>query len=76
MEHDSGTALDRSLRGIELVVPLTLRSRIDLVADARHRDLEETWHTLLAAALPLVRAVGASRSRGLGRAVLRLEGAS
>jgi hypothetical protein len=73
IEHESGTADENTLRGIELVVPLTLYADIGLVATARYRQLESRWPSLLRAALPLVRAVGAHRSRGLGRATLTLE---
>lgn len=76
IEHKTGTADENTLRGIELVVPLTLYADIDLVATARYRDLETRWPGLLDAALPLVRAVGAHRSRGLGRATLTLEDAA
>lgn len=74
IEHESGTAQEKSLRGIELVVPLTLYADIGLVEGARHRGLEANWPDRLKEALILVRAVGAHRSRGLGRAVLSLEG--
>jgi hypothetical protein len=76
IEHATGTADENTLRGIELVVPLTLYAEIDLVATARYRDLESRWPDMLRAALPLVRAVGAHRSRGLGRATLTLEDAA
>lgn len=72
IDHDSGTADKHSLRGIELVVPLTLQAEVDLVSSAPCRDLETRWPDLLASALPLVRAVGAHRSRGLGRAIVTL----
>lgn len=75
IEHDTGTAEKQSLRGIELVVPLTLYAQIDQVPNARHSGLTTAWPEKLNEALPLVRAVGANRSRGLGRAVLTLEGA-
>lgn len=73
IDHKSGTADEATLRGIELVVPLTLYADIDDVADARYRGLLADWPTKLSPALPLVRAVGALRSRGLGRATLTLE---
>lgn len=73
IEHASGTADEKTLRGIELIVPLTLHAPIEIVASARYQDLAATWPQRLDAALPLVRAVGAHRSRGLGRATLTLE---
>jgi len=70
IDHDSGTARDKSLRGIEVTVPLTLSARIEPVPG---REPPEGWPALLASVLPLIDAVGAHRSRGLGRAVLRIE---
>ena len=70
IEHESGTARDRSLRGIEVTVPLTLTARIETVPG---RTPPEGWPHLLDAVLPLIDAVGAHRSRGLGRAVLHIE---
>ncbi len=70
IDHESGTARDKSLRGIEVTVPLTLSARITPVPG---REPPEGWPGLLAAVLPLIDAVGAHRSRGLGRAVLRIE---
>ncbi len=76
IDHGSGTAKEKSLRGIELVVPLVLYAHIDEVSGAHYTDLTKEWPQRLEEALPLVRAVGAHRSRGLGRAVLELEKAS
>lgn len=73
IDHATGTSIDTSLRGIELVIPLTLWATIDLVPDAKYRDLQTTWAELVKQALPLIQAVGAHRSRGLGRAVVTLE---
>lgn len=69
IDHDTGSAKDMSLRGIELVVPLTLHAAITTTAPSDTSD----WVEPLRKALPLVRAVGAYRSRGLGRATLTLE---
>lgn len=70
VDHDSGTALDHSLRGIEVVVPLQLAARIEPLPG---RIPPEDWSERLAEVLPLIRAVGAGRHRGLGRAELALE---
>ncbi|WP_421621538.1 RAMP superfamily CRISPR-associated protein [Alkalilimnicola ehrlichii] len=69
IDHRSGTALDRSLRGVEVTVPLQLVARVTPVSDR----VPAAWMTRLGEVLPLIRAVGAQRSRGLGRAVLTLE---
>lgn len=73
IDHESGTAKEKTLRGIELVVPMVLRGEVRTIHGARYRDLEGGWPEILTKALPLVRAVGAHRSRGLGRAVLSWE---
>lgn len=72
VEHASGTAKNQSLRGIEVVIPLTLYATIDEVPNAAP---VHNWGGQLQAALSLIQAVGAHRTRGLGRAVLTLEDA-
>lgn len=66
IDHASGTAADHSLRGIETVVPMTLFAEIS-IAGAAHAA---RGFDLLREALPLVRALGAHRSRGFGRVSL------
>lgn len=68
---DTGSARPRSLRGMEVVVPLKLEATIQPVVDPD--KIPTNWLQQLRTALPLVRAVGAYRSRGLGRASLTLE---
>ena len=72
IEHESGTAREKSLRGIEVIVPLTLHVELELLDDSQHPVLSAKWIDILRPALHLIRAVGAHRSRGLGRAVLKL----
>jgi len=69
VEHESGTARDKTLRGVEVTVPLALTARIEPIPG---RAPPDGWPRLIERILPLVEAVGAHRSRGLGRAVLRL----
>lgn len=64
---ETGVARSKSLRGMEVVVPLMLEARIDSIGPVEH------WKEWLRPCLSLVRAVGAHRTRGLGRAVLTLE---
>jgi CRISPR/Cas system CSM-associated protein Csm3 (group 7 of RAMP superfamily) len=71
IDRETGTARDRSLRGMEVVVPMQLQAPVDLVP-GREGELEPGWQEGLGRVLPLVEAVGAHRSRGLGRAVLSL----
>lgn len=69
----SGTARSESLRGIELVVPVTLHAELGILGDAASPGHAEHWRRL-EQALPLVRALGAMKTRGHGRVVLGLEG--
>ena len=64
IDEDTGVAKERTLRRIEVVVPLELRARISLRTTVPARS---DWARLLEAAFPLVTALGAHRSRGLGR---------
>jgi len=73
VEHDTGAAQDKSLRGIEVVVPLLIEAQIGPVPG---REPPSDWPERLQAVLPLIDAVGAHRNRGLGRAVLKLREAA
>lgn len=70
VEHDSGVAKDHSLRGIEVTVPLDLTA---VVEEIPGRNAPENWLARLGEVLPLIDALGAYRSRGLGRVQLQLE---
>ncbi len=70
IDFGRGVARPKHLRAVELVLPMTLHSRIE-IESATAAD----WDALRVA-LRLVRAVGAGRTRGFGRAVLRLAGDS
>lgn len=60
---DSGVAKDKSLRGIEVAVPLELECEVSGPEGTN-------WSEFLQQAFPLVRAVGGHRQRGLGRCTL------
>lgn len=64
----TGVATSRSLRGMRVVVPLLLEAEISTVPGVEGLS---DWRARLSAALPLINAVGAHRSRGFGWAVLR-----
>ncbi|WP_119156875.1 RAMP superfamily CRISPR-associated protein [Caldimonas tepidiphila] len=66
-----GTARSRTLRGTELVVPLTLHAELGVQGTAD--DIAQGW-ALLERSLPLVRALGAHKTRGHGRVQLRWGG--
>lgn len=72
IEHQTGTAVNKSLRGMEVVIPLTLYATLAEVPNAEHPV--SNWHKTIEQSLSLIQAVGAHRSRGLGRAVVTLEG--
>lgn len=69
--NDNGVARDKSLRGMRVVVPLILEAELAVLPG--RNDLPADWPERLRQCLPLVRAVGAQRSRGLGRARLSLK---
>ncbi len=71
IDHGTGVATNKSLRGIEVVIPLTLYAALDEVPNAKYKVPH--WHEILKSALPLIQAVGAHRSRGLGRVTVTLE---
>lgn len=75
--NEQGSAQDKSLRGIEVTLPVRLEGHISLCADASDSDLhtqQQNWLAQpdpwapLAACLTLIDSLGASRTRGLGEA--------
>lgn len=80
IDSDSGVAKGGSLRGQEVTVPMQLESRIRLLPlvhqlpdDLTREFVTAHWSEIVQQALPLVRAVGSNRTRGLGRACLSLK---
>lgn len=73
IDHDSQTALAQSLRGMEVIVPLKLTAPVEPVTSVTGEPPPPNWPEIIHRALPLLRAVGAHRHRGLGRAVVTLE---
>lgn len=63
----AGVARERSLRGIEVCVPLTLVAELRVLG----KDAPGGWREAVTAAAKLVRAAGAHRSRGFGRCTIR-----
>ncbi|MFZ1413175.1 MAG: RAMP superfamily CRISPR-associated protein [Defluviicoccus sp.] len=84
IDEARGVAKSKSLRRTEVTIPLRLTSNITWSPPPGYpgwndreravvKSLETKWpHLLSDEILPLVRAVGAHRSRGLGRATLSL----
>lgn len=63
----SGVAKKHSLRGIQATIPMELQAEITQIKETK---LE--WERIIEKSLPLIRAVGGYRNRGMGRAVLSL----
>lgn len=57
--EDSGTVMDKSLRTTEAALPLTLEAELT--------ELSDEQAIRIGKALPLIRALGKNRNRGLGR---------
>lgn len=82
VERSTGTAKDRTLRALEVANPIVVIAEIDrddtaaeaYAATPMARDLAERWDALIVRALPLVRAIGSSRTRGLGRCIVEAKG--
>ncbi|MBE0507874.1 MAG: hypothetical protein IBX50_14375 [Marinospirillum sp.] len=81
IETATGTAKKNSLRGIEVSLPVTLFSDLELIVTAtesEHRLQQQTLLKLenpffwLEPLLPLIDSVGAHRTRGLGEARLSI----
>ena len=66
MCKESGAAKDKSLRLEQVAVPLRLVFEVTELSGER-----SNWDEVLITAMPLIRAVGQKRTRGLGRAILR-----
>lgn len=80
IDVDTGTAVEHSLRGIEVVLPITLFSAIELKVTALDADIQaqqkqflesKSW-AIIKKALPLIDSIGAHRSRGLGEVIVTL----
>ena len=69
IEASTGVAKKYSLRGIQVTVPMSLQTSITEI-----KTTNLPWSKIIEEALPLIRAVGASRSRGLGRSVWTAQG--
>ncbi|CAM2011605.1 RAMP superfamily CRISPR-associated protein [Acanthopleuribacter pedis] len=71
LDPERGTALPRSLRGMEVVVPLDLVAPLTLKPEAQGSG--EDLVASLRRCLPLIRGLGLARTRGLGRCRITLE---
>lgn len=61
---EEGVAKDKSLRVTEVALPVILRAHV-------HGPATGDWQAPIRAALPLIRGLGSSRRRGLGRVQVR-----
>lgn len=80
IDHGNGSALVKSLRGIEVAVPMTLYAAVNVDTSSNHKskqsnstnaDIVIGW---VNTSLPLLRNFGSHRNRGLGRAMFSLIG--
>jgi CRISPR/Cas system CSM-associated protein Csm3 (group 7 of RAMP superfamily) len=72
----TGSANPQSLRTIEVAIPLPLTARLEVIQPTRLDNWEQGrkhWIDCLKPCLSLIRAIGSSRSRGLGRVSVTLE---
>ncbi|MCK5667062.1 MAG: hypothetical protein KAI17_26425, partial [Thiotrichaceae bacterium] len=71
IDPKTGNAIDKSLRNIEVTIPLNLTATLTVLNEdalnALNWEENQTWIDGLTSCFKLIRAVGASRSRGLGR---------
>lgn len=65
IQPETGTARPMSLRMEELALPVTLEAEISSLG-----SMNSCWKSALSNATPLIRAIGAGRTRGLGRCIL------
>lgn len=82
IDSKSGTAIEHSLRGIEVVLPCQLYAELDLKITAQDTailaqqttmiDQNIAWQ-VIEKALPLIDAIGAHRSRGLGEVIVSFD---
>lgn len=68
VESETGTAANRTLRTIEVAVPLRLEARIRPLKPCPDGT---DWKASIRDALPLIRAVGKHRHAGMGRVVVK-----
>ena len=73
VDHESGSALNKSLRSMEVIVPLVLQAEVSVLPGCSPKT---DWPQLLQKALPLMRGLGSQRNRGLGQVTVTLEDAS
>lgn len=62
IDEHTGTALDESLRSMEITIPLTLQGEIHFL-----EEIEEETHTLIKQSMGGIKYLGINRTRGLGR---------
>lgn len=73
IDHNTGSAEDKSLRGMEVTIPLILTAQLYVLDQEKLEQSTSNLFEELKKCLPLIRAVGTSRSRGLGRVTVELE---
>ncbi len=69
VDETTGITTERRPRGMEAIVPLTLEAELRPIAGSAPPS---DWRDSVATALPLIGAVGAYRTKGLGRCEIRI----
>lgn len=74
---ETGCAEDQSLRSIEVTIPLQLTAQLTIVNENRLNEMNwgkgQNWINAFKPCLKLIRAIGTSRSRGLGRVTVTMK---
>jgi hypothetical protein len=78
IERETGVALNKSLRVSQLAVPMELDATLTLMhwifednQDPQIEAVVKNWRSIIKRSLPLVRAIGSDRNRGLGRCLIK-----
>ncbi|MCW8109607.1 RAMP superfamily CRISPR-associated protein [Alteromonas ponticola] len=72
ISEESGTAIDGSLRAMEVTIPLRLHASLEIDEQQVDGNAEHIY-SVLKESLSLIENIGAKRSRGLGRVALNME---
>lgn len=76
IDANTGSAKDKSLRAMEVTIPLTLTAQLHILQPEQLNTKTPKWCEILTRCLPLIRGLGTSRNRGLGRVTVTLEDCS
>lgn len=72
--EESGVAKEKSLRAIEVAVPMTLGCELELLSQEDSASGGRNVRDVIEQSLPLIRYAGGGRTRGLGRVSVTIQG--